>query len=91
MIYYKIRKKGQPGLYRTKDGYWNKSGKVYDTLGKLRTTITLIMNNSYGSVREQVDDWEIVEFEVVEKEVKQVHEVIKPERLLQLLSKNYDR
>ena len=91
MIYYKIRSKKNPELFRKSDGTWNKSGKVYDTLGKLRTTITLIMNNSYGSVREQVDDWEIVEFEVVEKEVKQVHEVIKPERLLQLLSKNYDR
>lgn len=89
MIYYKIRKKGHPDLFRTKDGYWNKSGKVYDTLGKLRTTITLSMNSSYSSVCEQVNDWEIVEFEVVEKEVKQVHEVIKPERLVELLGKQF--
>lgn len=89
MLYYKIRKKSHPELFRKADGTWNKSGKVYDTLGKLRTIITLTMNNSYGSVREQVDDWEIVEFEVIEKEVKQVHEIIKPERLVELLGKQF--
>lgn len=89
MVYYKIRKKSHPELFRKADGTWNKSGKVYDTLGKLRSTITLTMNNSYGSVREQVSDWEIVEFEVVEKEVKQVHEIIKPERLVELLGKQF--
>lgn len=89
MLYYKIRKKSHPELFRKADGTWNKSGKVYDTLGKLRSTLTLTMNNSYGSVREQVADWEIVEFEVIEKEVKQVHEIIKPERLVELLGKQF--
>ena len=90
VIYYKIRSKKNPELFRKSDGTWNKSGKVYDTLGKLRATITNKISSYYSSVREEVDDWEIVEFEVVEKDIKQVHEVIKPERLLQLLSKNYD-
>ena len=89
MLYYKIRKKSHPELFRKADGTWNKLGKVYDTLGKLRSTLTLTMNNSYGSVREQVADWEIVEFEVIEKEVKQVHEIIKPERLVELLGKQF--
>lgn len=90
MIYYKIRSKKNPDFFRKSDGSWNKSGKVYDTLGKLRATITNKLNSYYGSVREEVDDWEIVEFEVVERDVKQVHELIKPERLMQLLSKKYD-
>ena len=89
MLYYKIRNKNDPTLFRLSDGRWNKSGKVYDTLGKLRATITNKLNSHWGDVRKQVQDWEIVEFEVIEKEVKQVHEVIKPERLMDLLSKQY--
>ena len=90
MIYYKIRKKSNPELFRKADGTWNKSGKVYDTLGKLRATITNKINSYYESVRGEIGDWEIVEFEVVEKDIKQVHEIIKPERLIQMLGKNYD-
>ena len=90
MIYYKIRSKKNPEMFRKSDGSWNKSGKVYDTLGKLRATITNKISSHYSSVREEIGDWEIVEFEVLEKEIKQVHEIIKPERLVQLLSKKYD-
>jgi len=87
MIYYKIRSKKDPEMFRTADGYWNKSGKVYTTLGKLRTTLTNNMK-SYRSV--DMSDWEVVEYEVVEKEVKDLHLVIKPERLLEYLGKKYD-
>ena len=40
MTYYKIRSKKNPEMFRKADGTWNKSGKVYDALGKLRATIT---------------------------------------------------
>ena len=85
MIYYKIRNKKNPELYRLADGRWNKSGKVYDTLGKLRATITMNMNSYSEYTREKVQDWEIVEFEVSVKEVKQLHEIIDPKRLIDLL------
>jgi hypothetical protein len=87
LTYYKIRKKSDPKLYRTADGSWNQSGKVYDTLGKLRATITHNMNSSSNYVREKVQDWEIVEFEVREKEVKQLFDVIDPKRVWELLKK----
>ena len=87
LTYYKIRRKSNPEFFRKSDGTWNKSGKVYDTLGKLRATITNKMNSYYDSVRGEINDWEIVEFEVVVKEVKQIHEVIKPERLVDLLKR----
>ena len=48
MTYYKIRSKSNPHLFRKADGSWNTSGKVYDTLGKLRSTITLNMNSYSG-------------------------------------------
>ena len=87
LTYYKIRKKSNPELFRLADGRWNKSGKVYDTLGKLRATITYNMNNSSDYVREKVQDWEIVEFEVRVKEVKQLFDVIDPKKVWDLLKK----
>ncbi len=87
LTYYKIRKKSDPELFRKADGTWNKSGKVYDTLGKLRSTITLKMNSYFDSVRDEIHDWEIVEFEVRVKEVKQLHEVVKPEKIVELLKR----
>lgn len=87
LTYYKIRKKSDPELYRKSDGSWNKSGKVYDTLGKLRATITMNMNSYSEYAREKVKDWEIVEFEVRVKEVKQLIDVIKPEKVWDLLKK----
>jgi hypothetical protein len=87
MIYYKIRSKTNPDLFRKADGTWNKSGKVYDTLGKLRTTITLNMNSYSEYVRDKVKDWEIVEYEVRVKEVKHLADVIDPKKIFELLGK----
>ena len=87
MTYYKIRSKRNPELFRKADGTWNKSGKVYDTLGKLRTTITLNMNSYSDYTREKVKDWEIVEFEVREVAVKHLADVIDPKKLFELLKK----
>jgi hypothetical protein len=87
LVYYKIRKKSNPEMFRKADGSWNKSGKVYDTLGKLRATITLNMNSSSDYVRDQARDWEIVEFEVRVKEVKQLFDVIDPKKVWELLKK----
>ena len=86
MIYYKIRNKADPTLFRNGgvNNNWSKLGKVWPTLGQLR--IMLTMNMSYWR---QVDmsDWEIVEYEVTEKAVKEVHEVISQKRLIKMLTK----
>ena len=87
LTYYKIRNKKDPELFRKADGSWNKSGKVYDTLGKLRSTITYNMNSSSEYTREKIQDWEIVEFEVRVKEVKQLIDIVKPEKVWNLLKK----
>jgi hypothetical protein len=87
MTYYKIRSKTNHDLFRKADGSWNKSGKVYDTLGKLRTTITLNMNSYSEYTREKVKDWEIVEYEVLVKEVKHLADIIDPKKIFELLGK----
>ncbi len=85
LTYYKIRKKSDPTQFRKADGTWNTSGKVYDTLGKLRATITNKMNSSY--TRDEVQNWEFVEYEVSVKEVKQLIDVVKPEKVWEMLKK----
>jgi hypothetical protein len=87
LTYYKIRKKSDPIQFRKSDGTWNQSGKVYDTLGKLRTVITQHMNSRSEYHRSQIQDWEFVEYEVSVKEVKQLIDVVKPERVWELLKK----
>ena len=87
LTYYKIRKKSAPEMFRMANGSWNKSGKVYDTLGKLRATITYNMNSSSDYTREKVQDWEIVEFEVRVKEVKQLVDVIDKKKIWEMLKK----
>jgi hypothetical protein len=87
LTYYKIRKKSNPTQFRKADGSWNTSGKVYDTLGKLRTTITINMNSYSQYTRDQVKDWEIVEYEVRVKEVKHLADIIDPKKIFELLGK----
>lgn len=87
LSYYKIRSKKDPELFRKSDGTWNNSGKVYDTLGKLRSVITSHINSYSDYHRNQIANWEIVEFEVRVKEVKQLHEVITAQRMMDYIKK----
>lgn len=87
LTYYKIRKKSDPTQFRKADGTWNQSGKVYDTLGKLRATITNHMNSSSEYYRARLQDFEIVEYEVRVKEVKQLIDIVDPKKVWDLLKK----
>jgi hypothetical protein len=86
-LYYKIRSKKDPELFRRADGTWNSAGKVYDTLGKLRTVITLHMNSYSENRRAELQNWEIVEYEVTVKEVKHLADIIDPKKLFELLKR----
>lgn len=87
LTYYKIRKKSDPTQFRMSTGSWNQSGKVYDTLGKLRAIITQHMNSRYENYRAELDNWEIVEFEVQVKEVKQLIDIVDKKKIWDLLKK----
>ena len=88
LSYYKIRSKSNPELFRKADGSWNTSGKVYDTLGKLRAVITQHLNSYSEHYRAKIQDWEIVEYEVRVKEVKQLHEIVDKKKVWDLLKYN---
>lgn len=87
LTYYKIRSRSNPELFRKADGTWNNSGKVYDTLGKLRAIITQHMNSHSEFHRGKLQDWEIVEFEVRVREVRQLIDVIDKKKVWNLLKK----
>jgi hypothetical protein len=85
---YKIRSiskglyvKGTP-VYRSYDT----NGRLFNSLGALRTFLTNVMGyNKSGYYSQDMSDWEVVEYELVMQEVKPLHEIIKPEKLIQLL------
>ena len=84
---YKIRKKDDTEQYLTGTPMYfcyDKTGRIFQSLGKLRTFLTSVMN---ADGRNRVADWEVVEFEMVVKEVKGVHEVITAKKLKELIMK----
>ena len=87
MIYYKIRRKSDPAQFRMANGSWNGSGKVYDTLGKLRAIITQHLNSRNEYYRRQLDDWEFVEYEVREREVRQLIDVVDKKKVWEILKR----
>jgi hypothetical protein len=86
MIYYKIRKKSDPEMYLKGTPYYqsyDKTGRIFQKLGALRSFLTNVMNG-HGN-RSNIGDWEVVEMEMVVKEVKDIHKIVKPEKLMKLL------
>jgi hypothetical protein len=96
MIYYKIRKKDDPEQYvRGTPVYlsYDKAGRIFQTLGQLRTFLTGVMksdgyhNRDTNNPRNRVADWEVVELEMVINSVKGVHEVLTAKKIKELLMK----
>ena len=87
MKVYKVRH-AETKLYRMAGvrTYWNKVGKTWDTLGKLRTMITCAINED-RTRNHDFGNWEIVEYEVIEQNVRPVHEVVTANKLLELIKK----
>lgn len=93
--FYKIRYKDDPEKYvKGTPAYQSsdKTGRTFQSIGQLRTFLTGVMNSdSYytrgGVPRNRVADWEIVELEVIEKDVKAIHEVITAKKLKELIMK----
>jgi hypothetical protein len=90
MIYYKIRKlsdptefvKGTP-VYQSYD----KTGRIFQSLGNLRSFLTGVMTADKQYNGNRIADWEIVELEMVIKEVRQPFDVIDPKKVWDMLKK----
>ena len=85
-IHYKVRKKGSnPAEYSKGTMYrqWSTKGKTFDTIGKLRSFLTRCIHDEY--MAKTMHEFEIVELEVSVRNIKEVHEIVKPEKLIELL------
>ena len=87
MKVYKVRH-AETKLYRMAGvrTYWNKVGKTWDTLGKLRTMITCAINED-RNCNHDFGNWEVIEYEVIEKQSRPVHEVVTANKLMELIKK----
>lgn len=86
MIYYKVRKKSNPELFH-KGGSttvlcWGKTGKVWTSIGSLRSFLTL--NLTY---QRDITEFEVIEFEVIERAIKPATDLIKPSKLVELMKR----
>lgn len=85
-LHYKVRRKGSnPPEYSKGTMYrqWSTKGKTFDTLGKLRSFLTRCIHDEY--MAKTMHEFEIVELEVRVHSVKEVHEIVKPEKIMELL------
>lgn len=88
MIYYKIRKKSDPELYLKGTPLYqsyDKTGRIFQKIGQLRSFLTQVMNSERLS--RNLNDWEIVELEMVVRDTKNVHEVLTSKKIKELLMK----
>ena len=96
MIMYKIRKKDDPEMFVKGTPYYlsyDKTGRIFQKIGQLRSFLTSVINadTRYSKIDEthinRIADWEVVELEMVVKDVKGVHEVITAKKLKELIMK----
>jgi hypothetical protein len=79
--FYKIRD-SRTGLFSTGGSWpsWRKHGKVWTKIGPLRAHLTMMLR-----CERNMDWWEVVEIETIIKNSRPIHEIIKPERVIEIL------
>ena len=84
---YYIRSKSNPELMirgtPTYHCFGKSDARLFPSIGKLRAFISSVLKNEYR--RSGICDWEIIEAELITKDVKQVHEIVKADKLIELL------
>jgi len=82
---YKIRNKNNTEQFLTGTptyNSWDKSGRMFQTVGKLRAFLTNSLKLSNNT-----SEWDIIEYELTELSAKGVHEVIDPKKVWGMLKK----
>lgn len=87
-VYYKIRHKETQLYLKGTPHYhgYDGTGRIFQKIGQLRAFLTGVMNCRYGSLV-NLDDWEIVELEMVIKDIKQVVDVVDPKKIIEILAR----
>lgn len=82
-VFYKIKLKDSNRYLKGTPSYHNYDlrGRLF-VLKELRTFLTIVMK---GHRRNRLSDWEIVECVLEQTAVKQIHEVITEEKLMEML------
>jgi len=62
---------------------YDRNGRIFPKLGALRSFITSVLKIPHRA--KDIEDWEIVEFELTVQNVRPVQEIVKPEKIIQLL------
>jgi hypothetical protein len=76
--------KGTPGYSR-----WDKEGRLFSSIAQLRSFMTATMNSRGCPNPIDTSDWEIREYTMTLLNRKDVMDVIKPEKIIELLKKDY--
>lgn len=87
MIVYRIKQKNSD-LYVKGTPYYpdyDSLGRLFSTLGKVRTFISHSLKTQRR--RDIALDWEIVSYRLEVDQVCEVHEIIKPEKIVEMLKK----
>lgn len=63
---------------------WSEKGKVWTSLGQLRSMITMNMGKYQ---QRDFSNWEVIEYEVKQVAVKEIHEVVSAKKLIEILKK----
>ena len=88
--YYKIRSKKNPEMFlkgTPASHSYDKTGRIFSSIGRVRGFITGVLNSHSDYTRRDLGDWEVVELAVTVKDVKDLHMIIKPEKLMSILAK----
>lgn len=87
MLVYKIENRSRAGQFRKAGVFhsqWSRAGKIWDTIGKLRSMITSVINIGRS---DQFSEWEIVEYEMVERARYRVDEIVSHDKLIKILER----
>lgn len=83
---YKIQNKDRPDLFVKGTPMYHSydtSGRIFQSLGNLRSFLSSVMGNEYR--RKELNNWQIVEIEMIVSNTLELHDVVKPEKIVQLL------
>lgn len=85
MIIYRIKQKWSE-LYVKGTPYcitYDDNGRIFSKLSQIRSFLTLSLKNSRR--RDEIADWIIVSYRLQVDQVCEVHEIIKPEKIVEML------
>lgn len=83
---YRVQNKDNPDLYHKGGIYdrWSKKGKVWTSIGQLRSFLTTAIKSGSNDVAK----YRIVEYTISVAKILEPHEIIRPEKIVDLLRKS---